>query len=53
MDRLVIKDSITTGGALASGQTLWLGSFNMAARSAVKPTMTSQVIENRLCIDSE
>ena len=53
MARLVIKDSITSGEALASGQTLRLGSFTMAARSAFKPTMTSQVIENRLHVDSE
>ena len=53
MARLAIKDSITSGGALAAGQTLRLGSFTMAARSAVKPMMTSQVIENRLRIHSE
>ena len=53
MARLVIKDSITTGGALASGQTLWLGGFTMTTRPAVKPTMTSRVIETRLRINSE
>jgi len=53
MARLVIKDSITSGGALASDQTLRLGDFTMIARSAVKPTMTSQVIKNRLRVDSE
>ena len=53
MARLVIKDSITSGGALASGQTLRLGDFTMIARAAVKPMMTSQVIENRLRVDSE
>ena len=53
MARLVIKDSITSGGALASGQTLRLGGFTMTAHQAVKPTMTSRVIENRLRVDSE
>ena len=53
MARLVIKDSITSGGALASGQTLRLGGFTMTARSAVKPTMTSRAIENPLRINSE
>ena len=53
MDRLIIKDSITSGGALASSQTLRLGSFTMTARSAVGPTMTSRVIENRLRVSSE
>jgi hypothetical protein len=53
MARLVIKDNITSGGALASGQTLQLGGFIMTARPAVKPAMTSRVIENRLCVDSE
>ena len=53
MTRLVVKDSITSGGALAPGQTLRLGGFTMTARSAVKPTMTSRVIENRLRVDSE
>ena len=53
MDRLVIKDNVTSGGALAAGQTLRLGGFTMTARSAVGPTMTSRVIKNRLRIDSE
>ena len=53
MSRLVIKDNITPRGALASGQTLRLGGFTMTACSAVKPAMTSRVIENRLHIDSE
>ena len=53
MARLVIKESITSGGALASGQTLRPGSFTMAARSAVKPMMTSQVIENCLRVGPE
>ena len=53
MARLVVKDSITTGGALAPGQTLRLGGFTMTARAAVNPTMTTQIIENRLRINSE
>ena len=53
MARLVLKDSITSGGVLAPGQTLRLGGFTMTARSAVKPMMTSRVIENPLRIDSE
>ena len=53
MARLVIKDGITSGGALASGQTLRLGGFTMTARSAVGPMMTSRVIENRLRVNSE
>ena len=53
MSRLVLKDNITTGGTLAPGQTLWLGGFTMTARSVIKPTMTSRVIENPLHIDSE
>ena len=53
MARLVIKDSITSGGALASGQTLRLGGCTMTARSAVKPTMTSRAIESNLHISSE
>ena len=51
MARLVIKDSIISGGALTSGQTLWLGGFTMTAPTAVKPTMTSRAIENPLLID--
>ena len=50
---LVIKDNITSGGALVSGQTLRLGGFTMTARSAVKPAMTSRVIKNRLRVSSE
>ena len=53
MARLVVKDNITSGGALALGQTLRLGGFTMTACSAVKPTMTSRVIKNRLRVDSE
>ena len=53
MARLVIKDNITSGGALALGQTLRLGGFVMTARSAAAPTMTSRVIKNSLHIDSK
>ena len=53
MARLVIKDSITSGGALALGQTLRLGGFTMTTYSTDKPMMTSQVIEKRLHVDSE
>ena len=53
MPRLVVKNDITAGGALAVGQTLPLGSFIMIARSAAAPTMTSRVIENSLHISSE
>ena len=53
MARLVVKDSITSGGALAAGQTLRLGGFVMTARSVVTPTMTSRVIKNNLHIGSE
>ena len=53
MARLVVKVNITSGGALALGQTLRLGGFVMTARSAVASTMTSQVIKNSLHVDSE
>ena len=53
MARLVVKDNITSGGALAVGQTLRLGGFVMTARSAAAPTMTSRVIENSLHVGSE
>ena len=53
MARLVIKDNITSGGALALGQTLRLGGFVMTARSAAVLTMTSRVIENSLHVSSE
>ena len=52
MARLVVKDNITSGGALAVGQTLRLGGFVMTARSAVVPTMTSRVIKNSLHVSS-
>ena len=53
MARLIVKDNITFGGALAVGQTLRLDGFVMTARSAVAPTMTSRVIENSLHVSSE
>ena len=53
MPRLIVKNNITAGGALAVGQTLRLGSFIMTARSAAAPTMTSRVIENSLHVGSE
>ena len=53
MARLVVKDNIISGGALAPGQTLRLGGFVMTTGSALKTTMTSQVIENRLRVDPE
>ena len=53
MARLVVKDNITSGGALVVGQTLRLGGFVMTARSSAGPTMTSRVIENSLCIGSK
>ena len=49
----VVKDNITSGGALDLGQTPGLGGFVMTARSVVVPTMTSQVIKNSLHVDSE
>ena len=53
MARLVIKDSVTSRGALAPGQTLRLGSFTMTAHSAVKTRMASPVIKNPHRVDSE
>ena len=53
MVHLVVKDNITSRGALAIGQTLRLGGFVMTARSAAAPTMTSRVIENSLHIGSK
>ena len=52
MARLVVKDNITSGGALAVGQTLRLGGFVMTAHSVVTPTMTSRVIKNSLHVGS-
>ena len=53
MPRLIVKNNITVGGALAIDQTLRLGSFIMTARSAAAPTMTSRVIENSFHVGSE
>ena len=53
MDPLVVKDNITSGGALALGQTLRLEGFVMTARSAAVPMMTSRVIENSFHVSSE
>ena len=53
MALLVLKDNITSGGALAPGQTLRLGGFTMITRSAVEPTMTSRAVENPVRIKSE
>ena len=53
MARLVINDSITSRGALDSGQTLRLGSFTMGARLAVKPKAAPQATKNRLRIGPE
>ena len=53
MARLVVKDNITSGGTLDIGQTLRLGGFIMAARSAAVLTMTSQVIKNNLRVSPE
>ena len=54
MGRLIVKENITSRGALASGQALQLGDFPMIARSASEPArMTSRVIEKCICVDSE
>ena len=53
MARLVVKSNITSGGALAVGQTLQLGRFVMTAHSTTAPTMTSRVIENSLRVGSK
>ena len=53
MTCLVLKDNITTGGELAPGQTLRLGSFTMTTCLAVKQMMTSRAIENPLRIGSK
>ena len=53
MARLVVKDNITSGRALAVGQTLRLGGFVMATQSAAAPMMTSRVITNSLHVNSE
>ena len=53
MAHLVIKDNITSGGALDIGQTLRLGGFLMTACSAAALMMTSRVIESNLHISSK
>ena len=53
MDRLIVKDDITSEGALAVGQTLRLGGFTMAAPSAVAPMMASWVVNCNLHVSSE
>ena len=53
MARLVIKDNITSGGALAPGQVLQLGSFTIGARTAVKPKAALEIAEHRLRIGLE
>ena len=53
MVRLVVKENITSRGALAVGQTLRLGGIVMTTRSAAAPTMTSRVIKNSLHVGSE
>ena len=49
----VFKDGAVTKGALAVGQTLWLGDFLMTACSAVAPTVTSRVTKSNLHVSSE
>ena len=49
----VFKDGAVAKGALAIGQTLWLGDFLVTACSAVAPTVTSRVIKSNLHISSE
>ena len=53
MARLVVRDNITSVGALAVSQTLRLGGFIMTARSAAVPTMTSRLIKKNLHISLE
>ena len=53
MPHPVFKDGAVTKGALAIGQTLRLGGFLMTSCSAAAPTMTSQVIESDLHVNSE
>ena len=53
MARLVVKDNIISGGALAVGQILRLGGFIMTAPSVVTPMMASRVITHNLRINSE
>src|SRR5918994_1570088 len=49
----VFKDDAVVKGALAPGQTIWLGGFLMTACSATAPTVTSQVIKSDLHVSSE
>ena len=53
MPHPIFKDGAIAKGALAVGQTLWLGSFLMTACSAAAPSMTSRAIESNLHISSE
>ena len=53
MARLVVRDNVTSGGALAVGQILRLGGFVMAAPSAVASMMASRVITHDLRINPE
>ena len=53
MPHPVFKDGTFAKGALAIGQTLRLGDFLLTACSAAAPTMTSQVIESNLHVNSE
>ena len=53
MARLIVKDDITSKGALVVGQTLRRGGFIMAAPSAVAPMMASRVINHNLRVSSE
>ena len=53
MDRLVINDNITSGGALVPGQILQLGGFTMGARSTVKPKVAPQIAKPHLRIGLE
>ena len=49
----VFKDGTVIKGALATGQTIQLGSFLMTACSATAPIMTSQVIKSDLHVSSD
>ena len=49
----VFKDGAVVKGALAAGQTIWLGGFLMTACSAAAPKMTARVIESNLHVSSE
>ena len=49
----IFKDGAIVKGALATGQTIWLGGFLMTACLATAPTMTSQVIKSDLHVNSE